>query len=80
MIDEVAETHLVMFALNRLAVQDEMWSKNRLVYQRMNPTNRIWWWRMAKANANAGVPAMQLLLTNVITLRLTENGLLNHNP
>lgn len=80
MIDEVAETYLVMEALDNLSQQDDMWDKNRLVYERMTPTKRIWWWRMAKANANAGIPAMQLLLTNVITLRLTKNGLLNHNP
>lgn len=80
MIDEVAETWLVMSALNRLAVQDEMWSKNRRSFLRMTPTNRIWWWRMAKLNANAGVPAMQLLLTNVITLRLTKNAPFDLNP
>ncbi len=79
MIDEVAETYLVMEALDDLARRDFIWDKNRLVYQRLTPTARVWWWRMAKVNATAGIPSMQQLLTKVITLRLTKNDVVNIN-
>lgn len=48
-----------------------MWASNmRLFNYRYESKARIIWWRRAKKQAEAGVPAMQQLLLKVIELRL----------
>ncbi len=69
-MDEYDEVKLVMSALTLLTFGDEMWRSNRLLFGRYDSKQRIIWWRRAKKQAEAGVPAMQQLLLKVIELRL----------
>jgi hypothetical protein len=69
-MDEYDEVKLVMSALTLLTFEDEMWRSNRLLFGRYADKQRIIWWRRAKKQAEAGVPAMQQLLLKVIELRL----------
>ena len=70
-MDEVEETYMVIDALRSLHLRHDIWSKNYMTFLRMIPTARVWWWRAAKKQAEAGVPAMQTLLAEVIKLRMT---------
>ena len=70
-MDEYAEVGLVAKALYLLTATDPMWESNlRMFTRKYNITQRIIWWRRAKKQAEAGVPAMQQLLLKVIELRL----------
>jgi hypothetical protein len=71
-MDEVEETYMVMTALDNLTRVHSIWAKNYLSYSAMTPTARIWWWRAAKKQAEAGVPAMATLLTEVVKLRMLK--------
>jgi len=66
------EIELVWRALQQLSNEQDIWHKNLVMYRRMDRGPRIWWWRAAKKQAELGVPAMQTLLTRVITLRITS--------
>ena len=70
-MDEYDEIELVESALYALTDKSEMWDSNRVLFAyRYDNKQRIIWWRRAKKQAEAGVPAMQELLLKVIELRL----------
>lgn len=69
--DDEYEVSLVNQALRTLVLYDELWTKNYETFAyRMDTRARIIWWRGAKKQAEAGVPAMRTLLSKVIELRL----------
>lgn len=67
---DVEESYMVMEALHDLADRDNIWMKNYTSFLGMTPTARVWWWRAAKKQAEADVPAMRTLLAEVIKLRI----------
>ena len=69
-MNEYEEIRLVMDALSILTYENDMWRSNRLMFERYSSKQRIVWWRRAKKQAEAGVPAMQQLLLKIIELRL----------
>lgn len=70
-MDEYDEIRLVASAMWKLRAEDNMWSSNYYMFtSRYGDKQRIVWWRRAKRQAEAGVPAMQQLLLKVIELRL----------
>ena len=70
-MDEYDEIKLVYSALQMFAEGDIKWGSNRSVFcWTYDDKQRIIWWRRAKKQAEAGVPAMQQLLLKVIELRL----------
>lgn len=71
-MDEIKETYMVIEALRGLSERLAVWSRNYEAYVSMTPTSRVWWWRAAKKQAEAGMPAMQTLLAEVIKLRMTK--------
>ena len=71
-MDEVEETYLVMEALHDLSNRDNIWTKNYTSFIGMTPTARVWWWRAAKKQAKADVPAMRTLLAEFIKLRILK--------
>ena len=70
-MDEYDEIKLVYAALQKLAEDNINWESKRSIFCWLyEDKQRIIWWRRAKKQANAGVPAMQQLLLKVIELRL----------
>lgn len=70
-MDEYEEVKLVASAMWKLRAEDNMWSSNYYMFSnKYGDKQRVVWWRRAKKQAEAGVPAMQQLLLKVIELRL----------
>lgn len=70
-MDEYDEIKLVYAALQTFAEDDTKWDSNCSMFCWLyEDKQRIIWWRRAKKQAEAGVPAMQQLLLKVIELRL----------
>ena len=68
---EYDEIELVAQALHKLYSENDAWGSNRALFlYSYDDKKRIIWWRRAKKQAEAGVPAMQQLLLKVIELRL----------
>lgn len=73
-MDEYGEIAIVGTALRQLQFDDVMWNSNyrNFTFGLKSDEHRIIWWRRAKKQAEAGVPAMQQLLLKVIELRMTS--------
>lgn len=70
-MDEYEEVKLVASAMWKLRAENSMWGSNYYMFSnKYGDKQRVVWWRRAKKQAEAGVPAMQQLLLKVIELRL----------
>ena len=63
------EHQLVAAALLELQ-KDIRWYPNYIKWTRLDEAARTKWWRLAKAQAEKGAPAMQTLVLKVIELRM----------